>query len=56
MALHGLAAVKDSWQHNPGDCLHGHLEQQQLFHDFDIASVVGISMHSSTLQMFSTAA
>ena len=52
-------AVKDSWQHYLGDFLHGHLGQQQLFYNFDIASVIerlSISMHLSTLQMFSTAA
>ena len=58
-ALH-QTAVKDSWQHYLGDFLHGHLGQQQLFHNFDIASVIeraiSISMHLSTLQIFSTAA
>ncbi len=38
-ALH-QTAVKDSWQHYLGDFLHGHLGQQQLFHNFDIASVI----------------
>ena len=48
-------AVNDSWQHYLG----GHLGQQQLFHKFDIASVIeglSISMRLSTLQMISTAA
>jgi len=52
-------AVKDSWQHYLGDFLHGHFGQQQLFHNFDIASVVERAKHQhllSTLQMFSTAA
>jgi len=31
-------AVKGSWQHYLGDFLHGHLGQQQLFHNSDIAS------------------
>jgi len=52
-------AVKDSWQHSLADVLRGHIGQQQLFHKVDIASVIEqakLSMHSSTLQMFSTAA
>jgi len=55
-------AVKDSWQHYLGAFLHGHLEQQQLFHSFDICALhlsqkwLSISMHLSALQMFSTAA
>ncbi len=50
-------AVKDSWQHDLSNFQHGHLRQQQLFHNVDIASEgISISMHFSTLQMFSTAA
>jgi len=33
-------AVKDSWQHYLGD-----LGQQQLFHNFDIASVIERAKH-----------
>jgi len=43
-ALH-QTAVKDSWQHHLGDFLHGHLGQQQLFHNFDIASVIERAKH-----------
>ncbi len=52
-------AVTDSWQHYLSGFLYGHLGQQQLFHKFDIASVMeraSIRMHFSTLQMISTAA
>jgi len=34
-ALH-QTAVKDSWQHYLGDFLHGHLGQQQLFHNLTL--------------------
>jgi len=43
-ALH-QTAVKDSWQHYLGVFLHGHLGQQQLFHNFDIASVIERAKH-----------
>ena len=56
-------AVKDSWQHYLGNFLQGHLGQQQLFHNFDIASDVKRAKHQHafeytvrTLQMSSTAA
>ncbi len=47
-------AFKDSWQHYLGSFLLGHLGQQQL-RIVDVASVIEISMHLSTLQMLSTA-
>ena len=45
-------AVKDSWQHYLGDFLHGHLKQQQLFHNFDIASVIERAKHQHAFEYF----
>ena len=45
-------AVKDSWQHYLGDFLHGHLGQQQFFHDVDIASVVQGAKHQDAYEYF----
>ncbi len=45
-------AVKDSWQHYPGDFLHGHSGQQQLYHNFDIASVIERAKHQHALEYF----
>jgi hypothetical protein len=45
-------AVKDSWQHYLGGFLHGHLGQQQLFHKFDIASVVERVKHQHAFEYF----
>ncbi len=45
-------AVKDSLQHCLGDFLHGHLGQQQLFHNYDIASVVERAKHQHALEYF----
>ena len=45
-------AVKDNWQHYLGDFLHGHLGQQQLFHKFDIASVVETAKHQHAFESF----
>jgi len=50
-ALH-QTAVKDSWQHYLGDFLHGHLGQQQLFHNFDIASVIERAKHQHAFEYF----
>ncbi|DBA87871.1 TPA: hypothetical protein ACH3X1_004864 [Trebouxia sp. C0004] len=35
-----------------GDCLHGHLGQQQLFHNSDIASVVERAKHQHAFEYF----
>jgi len=43
-------AVKNSWQHNLDDSLHGHLGQQQLFHKFDIASVKERAKHQHAIE------
>ena len=48
-ALH-QTAVKDSWQHYLGDFLHGHLGQQQLLHNFDIASVIERAKHQHAFE------
>ena len=45
-------AVKDSWQHYLGAFLHGHLRQQQLIHEFDIASVIQRAKHQHALEYF----
>ncbi len=45
-------AVKDSWQHYLGEFLHGHLGQQQLFHKFDIASVIERVKHQHAFEYF----
>ena len=45
-------AVKNSWQHYLGGFLHGHLEQQQLFHKFDIASVIERAKHQHAFEYF----
>ncbi len=45
-------AVKDSWQHYLGDFLHGRLGQQQLFHNFDIASVIKRAKHQHAFEYF----
>ena len=45
-------AVKDSWQHYLGGFLHGHLGQQQLFHKFDIASVIERGKHQHAFEYF----
>ena len=45
-------AVKDSWQHYLGGFLHGRLEQQQLFHKFDIASVIKRAKHQLAFEYF----
>ena len=50
-ALH-QTAVKDSWQHYLGDFLHGHLGQQQLFHNFDVASVIERAKHQHAFEYF----
>ncbi len=50
-ALH-QTAVKDSWQHYLGNLLHGHLGQQQLFHNFDIASVIERAKHQHAFEYF----
>ena len=44
-------AVKDICQHL-GDFLHGHLGQQQLFHNFDITSVGERAKHQHTFEYF----
>ena len=54
-ALHQTAVkfvFKDSWQHYLGDFLHGHLGQQQLFHNFDIASVIERAKHQHAFEYF----
>ena len=49
----GQTAVKDSWQHYLGGFLHGHLgQQQQLFHKFDIASVIERAKHQHAFEYF----
>jgi len=48
-ALH-QTAVKDSWQHYLGDFLHGHVGQQQLFHNFNIASVIERAKHQHAFE------
>ena len=45
-------AVKDSWQRYLGDFLYGHLGQQQLFHNFDIALVVERAKHQHAFEYF----
>ena len=45
-------AVIDSWQDHLGDFLHGHSGQQQLFHNFDIASVVERAKHQHAFEYF----
>ena len=43
-------AVRDSWQHYLGGFLHGHSGQQQLFHKFDIASVIERAKHQHAFE------
>ena len=45
-------AVKNSWQHHLGDFLHDHSGQQQLFHNFDVASVVERATHQHACEYF----
>ena len=45
-------AVTDSWQHYPSGFLYGHLGQQQLFHKFDIASVIERAKHQHAFEYF----
>jgi len=44
--------VKDNWQHHLGVFLHGHLGQQQPFHNFDIASVMERAKHQHAFEYF----
>ncbi len=45
-------AVKGSWQHYLGAFLRGHTGQQQLFHNFDIASIIERSKHQHAFEYF----
>ena len=55
---HGFAlhqtAVKDSWQHYNylGGFLHGHVGQQQLSHNSDVASVIERAKHHHAFEYF----
>jgi len=44
--------VKASWHHYLDDFLHGHSGQQQLFHNFDIASVIERAKHQHAFEYF----
>ena len=45
-------AIKHSWQHYLGGFLYGHLGQQQLFHKFEIASVIERAEHQHAFGYF----
>ena len=46
----------DSWQHYLGDFLHGHIGQQQLYHNLDSAFIIERAKHQHAFEYFADVA
>ena len=51
----GQTAIKGSWQRCLGDFLHGHIGEQQLFHQFDVAFIIERAKHQRAYEYFTDA-